>query len=59
MLALKATEGKRLTLRINANRCHFGLENTDAQLTPMDWVAILIFLVGIWIAIYTTSLRHP
>ncbi len=29
------------------------------NLTPMDWVAIVIFLIGVWIAIYTASLRHP
>lgn len=25
----------------------------------MDWLVILIVITGIWVAFYTTSLRHP
>jgi hypothetical protein len=29
------------------------------NLSFMDWAAILVFFAGVWIAFYTTSLRHP
>lgn len=25
----------------------------------LDWIAVAVFMVGVWIAIYTTILRHP
>jgi len=25
----------------------------------LDWVVIVILVVGVWVAIYTASLRHP
>jgi hypothetical protein len=30
-----------------------------ATLGPLDWTVILLIIMGLVIAIYTTSLRHP
>ena len=36
-----------------------GLRARLATLGPMDWIVILLFIVGIVIDVYTTTLRHP
>jgi hypothetical protein len=36
-----------------------GLRTRLTHLSLMDWVAIVTLLVGVWIAVYTTSMRHP
>jgi hypothetical protein len=36
-----------------------GLRARLATLDTMDWSVILLVIIGLAIAIYTTSLRHP
>jgi hypothetical protein len=36
-----------------------GLRARLANLEPMDWAVIVLIIMGLAIAIYTTSLRHP
>ena len=36
-----------------------GLRARLTHLDLMDWVVLLLLALGIWVAFYTTSLRHP